>query len=243
MTTALRATPGRVVALVLGLPLMLAGVAWGAFAFIGGLARTSEHHHATYAWSGGNISLNVGSGDAVIRTSDTTSVQVDYTEHYELERPTVHAASSKSGVELTGRCPSGIFGQNCSINYVISVPKQAALQVHLGHGSLNLQGISASVVAHSGDGSINGSGLQSKNVQATVGDGSVHLQWASAPASVTSSVGDGSIDVTVPNGSGPYAIRQSGSGGTDIQVSTDPAATASMVLHVGDGAVAVQYGG
>jgi hypothetical protein len=243
MTTVLRATPGRVVTLVLGLPLMLAGVAWGAFAFIGGLARTSEHHHASYAWSGGSVSLNVGSGDALIRTSDTTNVEVDYTEHYELKRPSVRATSSKRGVELTGHCPSGIFGQNCSVNYVISVPKQAALQVQLGDGSLTLQGTSASVVAHCGDGDINGSGLLSKDVQATVGDGSVHLQWATAPTRVTSSVGGGSIDLTVPNGSGPYAIRQSGAGGSDIQVSSDPGATSSMVLHAGDGSVHVRYGG
>src|SRR5437868_13614323 len=111
MTTALRATPGRVVTLVLGLPLMLAGIAWGAFAFIGGLSRTSEHHHATYAWSGGSIALNVDSGNALIRTSDTTRVEVDYTEHYELKRPTVKGTSSAGGVSLAGRCPGGIFGQ------------------------------------------------------------------------------------------------------------------------------------
>jgi hypothetical protein len=243
MTTVLRATPGRVVTLVLGLPLMLAGVAWGAFAFVGGLARTSEHHHATYAWTGGSISLNVGSGNALIRTSDTSNVEVDYTEHYELKRPSVRATASKSGVELTGHCPGGILGQNCSINFVISIPKRAALQVHLGDGSLTLQGTRASVVAHSGDGSIKGSGLLSKDVQASVGDGSVHLQWATAPTRVTASVGNGSVDLTVPNGSGPYAIRESGAGSSDIQVSSDPAATSSMVLHAGDGSVHVRYGG
>jgi hypothetical protein len=232
-----------VVALVLGVPLMLGGIAWVAFGFVGGLGRTSEHHHASYAWSGGSVSLNVGSGNAVIKASDTQSIQVDYTEHYEFKRPTVGASSSKSGVQLTAHCPGGILGMNCSINYVISVPKQAALQVRTGDGSLNLQGISASVVAHTGDGSIDGTALLSKDVSVTSGDGSVHLQWATKPTRVSASIGDGSVDIAVPNGSGPYAIAHSGAGGADIQVSTDPAATSSMALHTGDGSIHVGYGG
>ena len=238
-----RATPGRVVTLVIGLPLMLAGVAWSAFAFVGGLARTSEHHHATYPWSGGNVTLNVGSGDAVIRTSDVASVGVDYTEHYEFKRPTLQAASSASGLSLTSHCDSGILGQNCSINYTITVPKQAGLRLHLGDGDVNLQGVAGSVVVQAGDGDIDGSGLLSKNFQVSSGDGGIHLQWAAAPSSVALSMGDGNIDLAVPNGSGPYAIRQSGSGGSDITVATDPNAAATMVLRRGDGDVHVGYGG
>lgn len=241
-TTALRATPGRVVALALGVPIMLASVVWSAFTLVGVLGRTSAHFHTSYAWSGGNVSLNVNDGNVQIRAADTTTVDVDYTEHYEFKRPTVRGVSSPSGVALTGHCTGGVFGQNCQINYVITVPKQASLQLHLGDGTLTLQGVTAPVVAHTGDGSIHGSELGSKTVEATVGDGSIHLQWVAAPARVTSSVGDGSVDITVPHGSGPYAIQQSGSGSGDIGVATDPAATAKMDLHAGDGSVHVRYG-
>jgi Putative adhesin len=240
--TSLRATPGRLVALVIGLPLMLAGVSWGAFGFVGLLARTSEHHHASYAWSGGPISLALDSGDVQIRTSDTRAVEVDYTEHYELKRPAVHGTASSAGVALTGRCPTGIFAQNCSINYVISVPRQAALALRVGDGAISLTGVTATVTAHTGDGAVNGTGLRSKDLQASVGDGGVRLQWAAAPQHVQASVGDGSVNVTVPTGSGPYAIRQSGSGSSDIQVATSPSAPASMILHAGDGSVRVRYG-
>jgi hypothetical protein len=241
--TAFRATPGRVVTIVLGLPLMLAGVAWGAFAIIGVLARTSEHHHATYPWSSGTISLEVGSGDVQIRAASTRTVGVDYTEHYEFKRPTVQAKSSGSGLSLTSHCDSGILGQNCSINYVITVPEQAALRLHLGDGNVNLQGVTASVVVQAGDGDINGSKLRSASFQVSSGDGGMHLQWATAPSNVALSMGDGDIDLTVPNGSGPYAIRQSGSGGSDIKVATDPNAVAAMTLRTGDGNVRVHYGG
>jgi len=241
--TEFRATPGRVVTLVVGLPLMLAAVAWGAFAFVGALARTSEHHHASYAWTGGNITLEVGDGDVQIRAADTRSVGVDYTEHYELKRPTVRATSSAGGVSLSSRCAGGILGQNCSVNYVITVPVQAALRLHLGDGILNLQGIAAPVTVQAGDGNVNGSGLRSKDFQASSGDGGMQLQWDAAPSSVALHMGDGNLDLTVPSGSGPYAIRQSGSGGSDIKVATDPNAAATMTLHSGDGNVHVHYGG
>ncbi len=166
----------------------------------------------------------------------------NYTEHYGLQHPTVSATSTASGVSLSGHCPGGLFGQNCSINYVITVPKSAALQLRIGDGSLTLQGISAAVVAHAGDGSIHGSQLTSKSVDATVGDGSVHLEWVTRPIRVTSQVGDGGITISVPRGSGPYAIQRSGSGSTNIAVDTDPAATATMNLHVGDGSLHVSYG-
>jgi hypothetical protein len=241
--TALRATPGRIITAVFGVPLMLAGIAWSAFTLIGVLARTSEHHHASYAWSGGAVSLNVVDGNVQIRAADTRTVNVDFTEHYQLKRPTVRASSTAAGVALSGKCAGGVFGQNCSINYVITVPRQAALQLHLGDGDLTLDGVTASVVAHSGDGDINGSGLRSKSFEVSSGDGGIHLQWAAAPSHVSLSMGDGSIDLTVPNGSGPYAIRQSGSGGSDIKVATDPSAAATMVLRTGDGDVRVHYVG
>ena len=238
-----RATPGRVVTLVIGLPLMLAGVGWSAFALVGVLARTSEHHHASYAWSGGNVTLNVGDGDALIRTADTRAVQVDYTEHYEFKRPRWRVTSSAGGLSLTGHCASGILGQNCFINYVITIPQQAGLRLHVGDGNVNLQGVAGSVVIKAGDGDIDGSGLLSKTVQVSSGDGGIHLQWAAAPSSVALSMGDGNIDLTVPSGSGPYAIRQSGLGGSDITVATDPNAAHTMVLRNGDGSIHVGYGG
>jgi hypothetical protein len=237
-----RGTPGRVLALVVGLPIMLAAAGWTAFTVVGLLARTSEHHQASYAWSGGSISLNLGDGDVQIRAVDARVVDVAYTEHYELKRPVVRASSSAAGISLTGKCASGALGGNCSINYVITVPQQAPLHVRHGDGSLTLAGVSAPVDVRAGDGSITGSQLTSKEVALSSGDGHIDLQWSTAPLRVTSSSGDGDVTITVPHGSGPYAIRHSGSTVSDIRVATDSVAKDSMVLHAGDGRLLVWYG-
>jgi hypothetical protein len=226
----------------LGVPLMLAAIAWSAFTLVGIFARTSEHHHVSYPFAGGSILLNVGNGNVQIRGGDTSRVDVSYTEHYGLKHPTVSGASTASGVSLSGHCPGGLFGQNCAINYVITVPKAAALQLRVGDGSLTLQGVGGPIVAHTGDGAIHGSQLSSKSVDATVGDGSVHLEWVTGPTRVTSRVGDGSVNISVPRGSGPYAIQHSGSGSSNIAVATDPAAASTMDLHVGTGSIRVGYG-
>ena len=114
-------------AAAIGVPLMLAAIAWGAFTAVGLLARTNEHHHVSYPFSGGSVSLNVGDGNVQIRAGDTSRVDVSYTEHYGFKHPTVSGASTASGVTISGHCPGGLFGQNCTINYVITVPKAAAL--------------------------------------------------------------------------------------------------------------------
>jgi hypothetical protein len=154
----------------------------------------------------------------------------------------VSGASTASGVSISGHCPGGLFGQNCTINYVITVPKAAALQLRVSDGSLTVDGISGSVVAHVGDGAIHGTQLSSKSVDASVGDGSVRLEWLTGPTRVASRVGDGSVHISVPRGSGPYAIQHSGSGSSSIAVATDPAAVSTMDLHVGDGSIRVDYG-
>jgi hypothetical protein len=241
-TQPLRSTPSRVFVAAIGVPLMLAAIAWGAFTAVGLLARTNEHHHVSYPFSGGTVSLNVGDGNVQIRGGDTSLVDVSYTEHFGFKHPTVSGAATASGVSISGHCPGGLFGQNCTINYVITVPKAAALQLRVSDGSLTLQGISGTVVAHVGDGAVHGTQLSSKSVDATVGDGSVHLEWVTGPTRVTSRVGDGSVNISVPRGSGPYAIQHSGSGSTNIAVATDPAAASTMNFHVGDGSIHVGYG-
>ena len=58
-------TGGRIAALALGLPFVVAVAVFGAFSMVGTFARASERHVASYQWSGGAITLRT-TGDITV---------------------------------------------------------------------------------------------------------------------------------------------------------------------------------
>jgi Putative adhesin len=240
--TVMSSTPGRIAAVAIGVPLLLAGIGQASFNVIGLLARSSENHQVSYPWHGGTLSLHAADGDVTVRRSSAvSSVSVSYTEHYGLKKPTVTGRATAAGVELSSKCPEWVFDNYCSVNYVVLVPAGAALKLTTGDGGVTLEGVDGAVTVNSGDGSLHGTGLLTTNVDASLGDGSVSLQWQTAPARVHLSLGDGSLHLTVPDGSGPYAItKHMGDGSSDIGVAVDPKAPRSMLLEMGDGNLSVQ---
>ena len=237
----LRSTPGRMATAVIGVPLLLASIGWTGLTVVGLLARTSANHSATYQWAGGVINLQSADGNVTVRRGASTSaVAVSYREHFSFQQPTFTGVSSSAGLTLTGTCPGGVLGQNCSIDYTLLVPANASLDLRIGDGNVTLDSVEGDVTIHAGDGRIRGTALVTKNVTAALGDGSVALQWRLAPQRVDVSMGDGSIGVTVPAGSGPYAVTADrGDGHTDVTVPVDATAPRSMRLRMGDGSISV----
>jgi hypothetical protein len=255
-------TGGRLATLLVGLPLAIAVAAVGGFSAVGWFADASEQHSAGYDWHGGAITMRVGSGSVRIQAVAGTHVSVSYTEHYQLKRPTISATTTGGGLQLTAKCPGGLLGDNCAVNYVLSVPASAALDVHTGSGglhvigvtgtetldsgdgSITLENVSGAVTAHTGNGHIGGSQLRSASVQASTGDGGIEVDWAIAPTAVVMSTGNGGVHLEVPKGSGPYRVTtHTGNGGVNVAVATDPQSTSSISVRTGDGGIDVGYPG
>lgn len=58
---------------------------------------------------------------------------------------------------------------------------------------------------------------------------------------MVASTGDGSLNVQMPTGSGPYAIsHRTGDGSTDIRLPESPAAALRMTLRTGAGSLTVR---
>jgi hypothetical protein len=238
--TVLTSTPGRITAVAIGIPVLLVGIGQSALNVTGLLARSSENHQVSYPWHGGTLSMKVADGDVIVRRgSSASTVSVSYTEHYGLNKPTVTGRSNTAGVELSSKCPKGISDDYCSVNYVVLVPAGTTLKLDTGDAGVSLEGVDGSVTVNSGDGSLHGSDLRSASVDASLGDGSVSLQWQTPPKHVHVSMGDGSMRLTVH--SGPYAItRHQGDGSTDIGIGVDSDAPRTMLLEMGDGSLSVQ---
>ncbi len=256
----LRATSGRVLAAAIGIPLVIAAAGNGAFTLVGLYAHTSEHHAASYDWHGGELSLNTSSGNVKVVTGSGSEIGVSYTEHYQLKKPKVTSTQTGGGVQLVAKCPSGWFGSNCDINYVLTVPAAIRLTIHSGGGNLRITGVSGiesldtgyggidldsvtgAITAQTGDGAISGAALRSSSLQATTGNGSVHLVWANTPKQVATDTGDGSINIVVPAGSGPYRVSTTtGNGGHHVDVPDDSNASSSISAHTGNGSIVIGY--
>lgn len=254
----MKVTTGRLTAVAIGVPIALASAGLAGFSMVGQLSRASEHHEATYPWHGGALTLNVSSGSVRVEVGTGTQVGVSYTEHFELKRPTVSSSVSANGVQLNARCAGGVLGNNCEVNYVLTVPATAALTLHTGDGAIHVIGgtgagsfdtgngtitfenVSGDIVAHTGDGGIIGNGVRSKNVQASTGNGRVRIDWAVAPLTVVATTGDGSIDLLVPQGGAPYRTStHTGDGSAHVTVPTDPAATATITAQTGNGGIVI----
>jgi hypothetical protein len=239
--TVSRSTPGRILAVIIGVPLLLGAVGQGVLTVTGLLARSSEHHQASYAWHGGTLKLDNDDGNVTLRrSSSTATVSVAYTAHFGLKKPTVSGQLTAAGLQLEAKCPSGIFDNYCSVDYTVLVPTGVPLQLTTGDGTVSFDGIDAPITVHSGDGKVHGTDLRAADVNTSSGDGSVSLQWATAPEHVKVSAGDGSVNLSVPSGSGPYAItKHVGDGHSGIEVAEDPKASRTMVLDLGDGSLVV----
>jgi hypothetical protein len=256
----LRITGGRVLAVVIGIPLVIAASGDAAFNLVGLYAHTSEHHQVSYPSQGGEISLQTSSGNVDIVVGTARDVGVSYTEHYQLKKPTVTSTTSGGGVQLVARCPGGLLGNNCEINYVLTVQANALLAIHTGDGHISSTGTNGSqsfdtgnggvtlidvggaVVVRSGNGSINGTSLLATSLEATTGNGGISAAWTTAPTSVDATSGDGGIDLVVPAGSGGYRVSATtGDGSTTIAIPNDPAASSSIAARTGDGGITIGY--
>ncbi len=254
-------TGGRLAALAVGLPFVIGAAVVGALGVVGGFAQTSERHVVSYPWSGGAITLHTD-GDVTVQVGTGSQVGVTYTEHYQLKKPTVTSATTGGGVQLTASCPGAVvvFGNSCAINYVLTVPAAAALDLHSGDGDIHVSGstaalslntgdggiefdnVSGDVVAHSGDGDISGTQVSSQNLQATTGDGSIHVTWSVTPTTVAATTGDGGIHLVVPQDSGPYRTStHTGDGSTHVSIATNPTASPSITAESGDGSITIGY--
>ena len=254
-------TGGRLAALAVGLPFVVGVAVVGAFSVVGDFAQTSERHVASYPWSGGGVTLRTD-GNVTVEVGSSPQIAVMYTEHYQLKKPSVTSATSGGGLQLTAKCPGAVvvFGSNCAINYVLTVPATAALNVHSGDGYIHVTGSTAAlsldsgnggiefdnvtgdVVAHTGNGGLSGSQVSSRNVQVSTGNGGIDITWSMAPTTVVATTGNGGIHLVVPQGSGPYRTStHTGNGSAHVNVANDSSAASSITAETGDGSITIGY--
>ncbi len=251
--------PRRGLRLLLGL-FALALVACGVWVGVGFLTLASSQSHRSFPVAGARLVIDAQASTVRISAGRPGVVEVDRRLRSDsLRKP--RALERLQGETLTLRdgCPRSGVVIFCEGRYDLRVPPDLDLRVvnrsggvHASGltGPLDLRGDNAGIAVdgaarslrlHTSNGAIRASNLRSTDIQASTSNSGVTLSFLVVPERVDAHTSNASIRVTVPVGSGPYAVQQQTSDGkTSIAVKTDPAATRTLLLRTSNGDIVVQ---
>ena len=152
---ALRMTPGRWVALAIGVPFALVLIAWSAFSLVAGIGQASFTFSRSIPIQDGHLVASTGGGDITVHQDQarTGKAELAGTVDYSLVRPRL--TISGDGLHLNCRLPTG----NCGLSAILDVPPDTALQLASEGGNMQVNGVDSNVTLDSGGGDVTVSGV------------------------------------------------------------------------------------
>jgi putative adhesin len=200
-------TPGRWVALLIGVPVALAFIGFGALSLVSDIGMASFPVSRTIPVDHGRLAASTDGGDFTVRPGPAgDAAQLTGTVQYSLIRPDF-SVNDGTGISLHCRLLLG----NCGLNATLSVPPGVALDLATGGGDMRLSDIQSAVALDSAGGDVSLSGAGGV---ATVTTGGGDLSDSGARGFLTFHTGGGDVDgsgllspkVTVYSGGGDVSL-------------------------------------
>jgi hypothetical protein len=238
-------TPGRWVALMIGVPIALALILGGGLSLVTDIGTASYHVDRAISLDHGRLVASANGSDLTVRQAQAggSSARLTGTVQYSLIRPDFTVTD---GTGFSLRCR--LFLGNCGLDALLSVPAGTALDLTSGGGNMQVGGIQSAVTLTSGGGDIWLSGSRSA---AIVDSGGGNLSVSDLGGVLKFITGGGDVDgnglrspvVTVKSGGGnvsltftsvPSNVDVEGSGG-DVTIVLPRGATQYAVTVVTGG--------
>jgi hypothetical protein len=206
-------TPGRIAALAIGVPVVLAIVGFTSFNFVADLGQASfpvsygipvSDHHLT-AQVDGNITL---------RQAQVSTAELKGTARYSLFRPAV----TQNGNTVSFNCRFQ-FG-NCSLNATLVVPEQTAMSVSTKGGDVSLGNYAGDLTLNTDGGNLTADSLTG-DLQFSTGGGDVNAGALNAHGPLRLTTDGGNIDAQAVVAS--TTVIQSGGGDVSLRFTQAPA--------------------
>jgi putative adhesin len=194
-------TVGRRLALLLGVPVALALVAWTGLTEVAYAGLGSYPVRLAVPVRGSTVGLSIGAADVQVTQAAGSTLRLAGKARYSLVRSDVTWHTTPSGVTVSSRCHFFLGICSFSLHAVLPAGKRTVLSD--GSGNVTLRGLTGPVAVESGSG----------NVQVNVLAGPVRLQTGSG--NITGGALSGP-KVTLRAGSGNIAIG--GLGSLDVVV-------------------------
>jgi Putative adhesin len=224
-------TPGRVAALVLGVPVALSLIGWTGFNIVALAGKGSYPVSFTIPVRDGQVTAQIGGGNVDLRQQGTGAVaRLTGTVHYSLFRPAVTADVTATSTIFGFDCDNEPAG-NCGLDANLDVPVSTAVSLSTGGGDMSVSNFTGNLTLsteggdlttgnlggdlqlNTGGGDLNSSALDG-NLQVTADGGDVSANAVAAP---TATVDSGGGDVTLTFTQVPKNLDITSDGG-DIYV-------------------------
>ncbi len=229
----LRMTPGRWVALAIGVPFALALIVGTGFSFVADIGQASFPVNVNLPVSDGHLAASAGGGDLTVRQDQARSAtaRLTGTVDYSLVRPSL--TISGDGFHLDCRLATG----NCGLNATLDVPLDtAAVNLASEGGNLQVNGIDSDVTLNSSGGDVAISGVGGV-ADVTTGGGNVTASDLTRTLQFSTDGGD-------VNGTGlsaPRVTTESGGGNVTLAFTGVPV-NLNVISDGGDITILLPHG-
>lgn len=232
-TRPLPMTPGRVTALVIGVPVALGLIGLVALSLVANFAPVSIRVDRTVAVPGATAGVAVDNPDLTLNASNSAGrvILVRGTLTGSFAQPVVDLRRTATGVAVNSHCvvPTG----DCSGALRVTVPAGLPVLASEGNGTLNASGLRGRVTLSDGSGDLNAARL-SGTISLSDGAGDISATGLSG-SNIKISEQSGALTATGVSGSTVWLSNGAG----DISVSD--LATTDMTGRVGAGNITVTF--
>jgi hypothetical protein len=144
-------TPGRWVALAVGLPLALLAIGWTALTVVAFAGLGSYRVNLAVPAAGHTATVSVDNGEVTVVPGPAGQLRVHGILRYSLVRPHVSWHRSASGVALHASCRAPGL---CLLDYAVTVPAAGRSSVSDASGDLTASGLGGTFTLNDNSGSI-----------------------------------------------------------------------------------------
>ena len=185
-------TPGRIIALVIGIPVALALVGNTAFSLLAPFAEGRYHVSYTAPLNTRTVSMNSSGGQVSVQPTTGDRVTVAGTAHYSFIRSTFSTQTNKGDTAMNYHC-APLPSSNCGLDASIGVPAGLPVSVSTDGGDATVSDMSAPVTLHSDGGNLTASRTTGPLNFSTDG-GNINLNAITGPLTASTRGGDITLD-------------------------------------------------
>jgi Putative adhesin len=151
-------TPGRWVAVAVGVPVALALIGWTGFSLITTVARGSYPFSYVIPVQDGRVAVNINSGDVTLREAPGSSTaRMTGTVQYGLIRPAIGESVTPTGASIDMSCDG--INTDCGMSGTLDVPAGTGVTLWSNGGNVTASGFSNGMTLSAGGGDVNATNL------------------------------------------------------------------------------------
>jgi len=195
----LHMTPGRVAALTIGVPIVLAMIGWLSLTLVALLDMESFPVNVTIPVAGKQLTAQIDGNVTVRQQAGVSNGKLTGIAKYNLIRPSVTTSRTATGWRVGYRCDIGVG--DCTLNGTLVVPSQASLSLDTAGGDVSMASYTGMLTLDLAGGNLNAGTLTGSQIQVKSYGGDVTVNTLDAPVLLDTDGGNINIQaVTSPAG-------------------------------------------